>query len=81
MALREAWAVHEQTKSALRGMLHTPIYLAMTIATQIGVCNRSLDLKKLCFNVNIRLLKYYIRGSVNTECFNLLTTSLIEPSP
>ena len=34
-ALREAWAEHEQKNSALRGMLHTPIYLAMTIATQI----------------------------------------------
>ena len=31
---------HEQKKSALRGISHTPIYLAMTIATQIGVCKR-----------------------------------------
>ena len=30
---------HEQTKLALCGMLHTPIYLAMTIATQIGAAN------------------------------------------
>ena len=35
-----AWAGHEQNKSALRGMLHTPIYLAMTIATQICDTNR-----------------------------------------
>ena len=43
-ALRGAWAEHEQNKSALRGMLHlhTPIYLAMITATQIGVCKRSL---------------------------------------
>ena len=41
MALLEAWAEHKQKKSALRGMLEldTPIYLAMTIATQIGVRN------------------------------------------
>ena len=42
MALRGAWAEHEQKESVVRGMLHTPIYLAMTIATQIGVCKRSL---------------------------------------
>ena len=39
MALRGAWADHEQKKSALRGMLHTPIFLAMTFATQIGDTN------------------------------------------
>ena len=36
MALLGAWTEHEQNKSALRGMLHTPIYLAMTIAAKIG---------------------------------------------
>ena len=34
---------HGQKKSALRGMLHTPIYLAMTIATQIDACKRSFS--------------------------------------
>ena len=38
-ALREAWAEHEQKKSTLRGMLHTPSYLAMTIATQVDDTN------------------------------------------
>ena len=39
-SMRGAWAEHEQKKAALRGVLHTPIYLAMTIATQIGDTNR-----------------------------------------
>ena len=44
MALLRAWTEHEQKKLALRGMLHTPIYPSMTIATQIGVCvKRSLN--------------------------------------
>ena len=36
-ALREAWSEHEQKNSALRGMLHTPIYLAIPLRHKL-VC-------------------------------------------
>ena len=33
-------AEHIEKKSVLHGMLHKPIYLAMTIATQIAAANK-----------------------------------------
>ena len=60
MALRGAWTEHEQTKSALRGISHTPIYL--TIATQI--CRHKL----MCVNVALICNLAFRRDFCSVTC-------------